>query len=300
MRCISLVAACLLGLLGGSAQGEPELPYQTRVVGDDVCARSGPAATYYPTDRLPAGTVVDVYRHAAGGWCGIRPPEGSFSWVEARDVRFDAPEPELPVVAVIAGDRVPCRVGSQLSDIRDVVQVRLVDEEVVEVLQEHGSTDGKLWYKIAPPSGEFRWVHRRHLARFDTAAEVSSTDAASAAGWKVAEAKPAGYVEPSSAPCALSKGKDPYTTPGSPSPVPNSPSVAIRVPYTLTPEHFAAALREIEFDLSAAVDRGATARELGLLRRRAQWLADQDPTTVQRRRTQAVLEKIDRYATGSW
>ena len=69
-------------------------------------------------------------------------------------------------LATVVAEHVPARVGSRLSDIRDVIQVRLHRGEVVEVLEvKHtgpaSETGADSWYRIAPPSGEFRWISAR-------------------------------------------------------------------------------------------------------------------------------------------
>ena len=106
------------------------------------------------------------------GWLGIRPPEDSFSWVFARHVkRLDNG------LAEVEKDDVPSRIGSRVSDQRNAVQIRLKKGEVVEIIGEQ-SIDGETWYKIAPPSGEFRWIQSRHFAQTDPAprAEPSTTE----------------------------------------------------------------------------------------------------------------------------
>ena len=45
-----------------------------------------------------------------------------------------------------------------------MIQVRLEKGERVELLDEKPTGDGK-WYEIAPPAGEFRWVHMEYLDR---------------------------------------------------------------------------------------------------------------------------------------
>jgi hypothetical protein len=138
------------------AYGEREFPYTAYVNAEDVYVRSGPGRNYYPTSKLQTGDRVEVYRHDPGGWYAIRPVEGSFAWVSGRylEVGEDG-------LATVTADRVAARVGSEFSDIRDVIQVRLHRGEIVEVLDKKdlGSGPGSgTWYKIAPASGEFRWV----------------------------------------------------------------------------------------------------------------------------------------------
>ena len=79
---VATIAALALVLLGGataSAQNPGDFPYVAYVIEPDTYIRSGPAREHYPTSHLPAGYAVEVYRHDPGGWCAIRPPEGSFS-----------------------------------------------------------------------------------------------------------------------------------------------------------------------------------------------------------------------------
>ena len=135
------------------------MPYKAYVVSDGAYVRSGPGKNYYPTMKLPLGAEVEVYRHDPGGWYAIKPPEESFAWVAARYV--EASEDGL---GTIAGEQVAARVGSGFSDIRDVIQVRLHEGEVVEILGEKqftGTSEAGRWYRIAPPAGEFRWIFGR-------------------------------------------------------------------------------------------------------------------------------------------
>jgi uncharacterized protein YgiM (DUF1202 family) len=163
MRPYLIAWSCWLLCLGGtamSARGADDFPYSAYVVADDVYVRSGPGLGYYPTDKISRGQAVEVYRHDPGGWCAIRPLEGSFTWVSGRFLR-----PTEDGLAVVTEDDVSARVGSRLSDARDVIHVRLRKGEVVEILEAPNETDGGRWYKIAPPSGEFRWIAAKYLSR---------------------------------------------------------------------------------------------------------------------------------------
>ena len=148
-------------LLTVSANGAETFPYTAYIAADDVYVRSGPGKSYYPTSKLQTGDRVEVYRHDPGGWYAIRPVDGSFTWVSGRYIEVGEDG-----LATTTADRVAARAGSRFSDIRDVIQVRLHRGEVVEVLgkKEFGSQPGSgTWYKIAPPSGEFRWVFGRFV-----------------------------------------------------------------------------------------------------------------------------------------
>jgi len=148
-------------VLATAAAAAGEFPYTASVSSDDVQVRSGPGEDYYPTALLRAGDRVEVYRHDPGGWYAVRPPAGSFSWVPS-----DAVEVFENGQARIVAKRTVARVGSELSDTRDVIQVRLEPGEEVEILEAVRSrSSGQTWYKIAPPSGEFRWVFGKFVER---------------------------------------------------------------------------------------------------------------------------------------
>ncbi|MBX9790847.1 MAG: hypothetical protein K2Y37_18160 [Pirellulales bacterium] len=157
---LTLLASGLSAALASAADGRP--PYMGYVTADDVDARSGPGEEYYSTMRLGRRDRVEVYRHDPGGWFAIRPPQHSFSWVSGEFVRPGAED-----VGEVIGDRVIVRVGSQLDNSRDVIQVRLNRGEQVQILGSKEFDDGagpKVWYQIAPPPGEFRWVHGRYVS----------------------------------------------------------------------------------------------------------------------------------------
>jgi hypothetical protein len=144
------------------AVGETEIaPYEARVTTPRAQVRSGPGEKFYPTDTLPQGDTVEVYRQQDDGWLAIRPPAGSFSWISAKQLKL-----REGGLAEIEQPNVPSRIGSRLSDLRIAAQVRLKKGEVVEVVGEQ-KIDGQLWYQIAPPAGEFRWIHASCVQRLE-------------------------------------------------------------------------------------------------------------------------------------
>lgn len=235
-----------LSLLALPAYGEQKFPYTAYINADDVYVRSGPGGDYYPTSKLRTGDPVEVYRHDPGGWYAIRPTEGSFAWVSGRFLQVGEDG-----LATVTGDRVAARVGSDFSDIRDVIQVRLHQGEIVEVLgtkELGGDAESGTWYKIAPPSGSFRWVfgkfvdadfHRSGVRK--TPSDYSPlVEAARPATENVARTSPLSGEPSASAPAATaSPGADPSgadvqiaefpsdsarPTPRSPGPAPAGPS----------------------------------------------------------------------------
>lgn len=137
--------------------------------------RCGPASSYYATGLLEQGTAVEVYVETADGWSGIRPPEGSHNWVPAESLYL------MPGgrVAEVAEDHVPAWVGAASESVEKLLfQTELTKSQTVAILDEayriEGNADDqkepqkqtqKLWFKIAPPQGEFRWIKTAMLGR---------------------------------------------------------------------------------------------------------------------------------------
>jgi hypothetical protein len=147
------------------ADVEPQSPKTAFVVVSQAEVYSGPATATYPTSRLRRGEAFEVFHRSSTGWLGIRPPAGSFSWVMASDAYL---LPGGRVIEITAENAVSW-IGSQLGSVKKYRwQVKLQRGEQLAVLGESESEDGQgkrvLWYKIAPPSGEFRWIEENAVA----------------------------------------------------------------------------------------------------------------------------------------
>lgn len=165
MRFFSRFILAMVPMFVLAANAE-EFPYTAVVNDDSVYVYSGPGSTFYTTDVFQRGDSVEVYRHATGGWCAIRPPAGSFSWVARQYV-----QPLGDGLARITGDDVASRVGSKLEPAqRTQIMVTLRAGRIVE-LAEDFPEQGQ-WCKITPPSGEFRWVQQKYLSAPAAAAPV--------------------------------------------------------------------------------------------------------------------------------
>ena len=120
--------------------------------------RCGPGSDYYPTTTLTKGSSVEVYVQTDDGWSGIRPPEGSHNWVQA-DALYLMPGGRM---AEVAQDSVPAWVGSDTAKNEKLLfQTELSKTQPVAILGEAYRGQGderKLWFRIAPPQGEFRWI----------------------------------------------------------------------------------------------------------------------------------------------
>jgi hypothetical protein len=135
---------------------------------------SGPGEQYYPVLKLPAGTQLEVHQELPGGWLAIRPPQGCFSLVSATAI-----ESVDYRTGRITRDGAASRVGSALVGDYDAVHVRLHRGELVEVLDPSPDPDTHQ-VRIAPPAGEFRWVHESNISRTPVAATPADAASASA------------------------------------------------------------------------------------------------------------------------
>jgi len=136
-------------------------PYIAVITTDGAMVRSGPGVEFYPTQQLRTGDKVEVF-HEQGDWRAIRPPIGSFSWVSARFVDFGSGN-----IGTVLADGLASRIGSDYSDDSETVQVTLKRGETVFILDRRETPENHaspVWLKIAPPSGEFRWIHRSALS----------------------------------------------------------------------------------------------------------------------------------------
>jgi SH3-like domain-containing protein len=262
---------CIAEALAASALAAnpaDDLPYSAKVVGEDVYVRSGPGTDYYPTAKLQAGDVVEVYRRDPGGWCAIRPPRNSFSYVAIHKLK-----PLGDSVALAKENKVEVRVGSSLGEMRDVIQVRLDRDEPVEVLEEPDHNRQDALVKIAPPPGEFRWISSRFLERQNRPATAAHAEAARAPSRWTQGAPAGGSYEPQS-PRSLASGVSAGVGPRSQS---------------------ARELDALNHDLSARVVQDLSQWQFDDLKRRGEHALDNATNDQDRDDAQRLLDKIGRF-----
>lgn len=123
------VAVALLVTSAAVAGEATTLPVTVAVSADHAYLRCGPGDDYYPTERLSAGTDVEVWVIEPSGYCAVRSLRGSFSWVLASDVQAESAPSDgsaggpARTTGVVVTDGAVARVGSQLNDLRHVTQV---------------------------------------------------------------------------------------------------------------------------------------------------------------------------------
>lgn len=139
-------------------------PFLAVVGAENAYLRSGPADDYYTTNALIAGQTLEVYYVTDDQWCAVRPPQGSFSWIDARNVKLGDNR-----IGEVLINGVNARVGSESGNECGAIQIVLDRGEKVFVLERvetPNDIDTPVWYKITPPAGEFRFIRMNEL-RFD-------------------------------------------------------------------------------------------------------------------------------------
>lgn len=165
---LAVLAVLVPGIASSLASAAGRFPYTAQVATPQAQFRSGPGESFYATSDANEGDLVEVY-HEDGDWSAVRPPRGSHSWVSAKLLKLPATlhfqagvDLESPVPVEVGVANAPAYIGSAVTGDRDAVAVRLDAGERVYVLSAE-PTEGQTWIKIAPPSGEFRWIETKHL-----------------------------------------------------------------------------------------------------------------------------------------
>ena len=281
---------------GRSAMAD-SFPYQAYLSGSDIYVRSGPGKSYYPTDKLHRGTPVEVWRHDPGGWYAIRPPEGSYSWVSADNVKVGKDD-----LGEITGQKVIAYVGSLFSDVHDVHQVQMDEGELVEIVGEKRFVSpqegvAETWYKIAPPRGEFRWVFGRFVVREGIPATTAQRDDAGVRpGRPAADDDDSGWRDPQGTTNgATDRGTVRLAASSRPAEVDGAalPPRPLRRP--AVPASAASEIVAIDQELSMVIAEPADTWQFAELRGRAQRALAAAETAIGRGRARLVLDEIAKY-----
>lgn len=155
-RLIISAVAFLFASIPALAQG---VAGEQVVVVKDVEVRSGPSKNFYPTSRLVQNDKVLVLRESkeSPGWLEIKPPSGSFSWVNAKFVKqvdarhgFVDCDPARPV-SVLPG-------SSLVNQEPNRESMKLTAGTVVVIVAQPNTVNGETWLPIQPHPSEVRYL----------------------------------------------------------------------------------------------------------------------------------------------
>lgn len=166
MRC-AVVAGLVVMILPAAAIAQTG-PYSAVVSAPDVRLRAGPSEKFPETGSVPQGLRVVVDHEEPNGWLAIEAPYGQVSWVSALFVEgFVAEKPTPQLVNVVLDPDVPAGeitlnagqagVSEPLQDIR---RVKVPQGTILLVTGPKKSVNGKTWFPIAPPLGDFRYIQK--------------------------------------------------------------------------------------------------------------------------------------------
>ena len=134
-------------------------PVEMAIVQKEVEVRSGPSKTFHPTSKLSQNDRVFVLRESkeAPGWLEIKPPIGSFSWVNAKNVKqvdtrhgFVECDPTRPV---------PILPGSTLINLEpNRESMKLTAGTVVVIVDRPLTVKEETWLPIQPHPSEVRYI----------------------------------------------------------------------------------------------------------------------------------------------
>ncbi len=165
-----LTATMLFGQMPPENKGV--LSFSVKVAEENSPLYSSPdEENSYMTGRVKAGEILEVCFRTDDGWCAVRPPEGSFSWINA-DYVLRGGSGTGTVICSDSSKEVPVRVGAASILNSSDVQVGLENGRQVQILGEQTLTGNKTWLKISPPRGEFRWIRLSALEQDEFLSQI--------------------------------------------------------------------------------------------------------------------------------
>ncbi len=151
-----------------SPAAEPAPDVRTVVVPQaQVWCGPSTSSGLYPTNMLRLGERVQVERELESGWLVVRPPAGSFSWINNRFVQYISSK-YANYVVTYDGNDVPVLIGSSLKGERpSKIGVKLPRGAQVRVVGRTMTDEEGTWLPIEPPEGEVRYIRKESVAKPD-------------------------------------------------------------------------------------------------------------------------------------
>jgi hypothetical protein len=200
------LAALLVALAPGDDAPGKFIPYEATVKVPDALVRSGASddPKLYPTNRLRQGDVVEVVKEMDGGWLAIKPPSGSFSWINARFLEQDKADPRM--WRVYGQAPVDVLLGSELVNAKPSVAGKPLSPGTIVIavgrpFDDRKDNDGR-FLPIVSPEGELRYIRADQVARAATSGQTAQAPPLPAGGAVPPTAAPPGDFSHPPAPAA--------------------------------------------------------------------------------------------------
>jgi hypothetical protein len=164
---VRLLIGALAGLLSvcGVAPAQT-YPAEVPVAVPRVQVRSGPSDKFYATGELVQGQRVLVLRECKDqpGWLEVKPPPGSFTWINAKHVQ--QVKVEHAECAVVTADA-PGLMGSAVISARPNVETKpgFLAGSVLDIVDRPLAVDGETWLPVKPHAREVRYIPADAVAR---------------------------------------------------------------------------------------------------------------------------------------
>ncbi|HEY7426689.1 MAG TPA: hypothetical protein VH682_20810 [Gemmataceae bacterium] len=118
----------------------------------------------YPTNVLRQGDRVQVVHELDNGWLAIRPPAGSFSWINDRFVQNTVAKYPNNYVVSYEGYPVPVLIGSSEMKVKPTrIGMRLERGSQVRVMGRPMTDNEGTWLPIESPEGELRYLRKENV-----------------------------------------------------------------------------------------------------------------------------------------
>jgi len=143
------------------ARDRPTPPYLAVVTAAQVTVRAGPSDQFPDTGTLQAGMQVWVDHEESNGWLAVQDPPHTLrtiSWVPMQFINFDKSRP-IPQNVVVDEAGAPLRPGKiGLAEPLPVQRTRVPGGTILLVIGPPVQRDGRTWYPVASPPGDFRYL----------------------------------------------------------------------------------------------------------------------------------------------
>ncbi len=151
-------------------------PYVAVVADPDVKLRAGPGDKYDVTATLKSGFPL-IVDHEEEGWVAVQDVPGrvnSLSWVQTQFIDFREADP-LPQLVTVDEAGTTLRAGQfGLNEPLAVQRTKVPGGTILTVIGKGVKFEGKTWYPVVPPAGDFRYLPKTAV-KFEKPASTSFT-----------------------------------------------------------------------------------------------------------------------------
>jgi hypothetical protein len=171
----ALVVISILAVASQAAFGQTG-PYLATVNDPSAALRAGPGQAFDVTSTLKNGDTVLV-DHEESGWFAVQDSPGkmySLSWVPMQFVNFDKNKP-IPQNVVVEEDVIlaPGLLGGG-QPMMNFRRTKVPAGTILTIIGPKASLEGKSWYPVLPPSGDFRYIAKQ-MVKYDKPVNTSYT-----------------------------------------------------------------------------------------------------------------------------